>query len=449
MIVRATFSNIYSFNQEVSISFVAGKSTAHPTHIAKGEKRDDIPLLKSTVIYGANASGKSNIVKAVAQLRKIALGHSVKGFDHTFKLSKTPKGISMVELEFKVADTYYAYGVEFSAVGISEEWLYKINKRTERKIFVRKENEYEFGKIKGNAEAEQFVRFLAQGTPQDKCFLHEYASRNGRGMDAITAAHGWFEKLRIVFPNSYNREFAFRVLDDKAFYQQLIRLLPQFDTGIVGFKRIPVNKEEISVPEKIYKDIVSQLTPQGKVILNAPNPSEIYYFELDKQKNVEITQLKTTHKNEKGEECVFDVKEESDGSLRLIDFLPMLIDLSINNTVYLIDEIDRSMHPLLTQRLFDFYYKTLSAQRNTQLIATMHDVQMLDETKRVEESGKGKDKEKEGRLRADEVWLVEKNNNGASVLYSLVEYKKREDVRKGYLQGRYGAIPKFNHPITF
>ena len=105
----------------------------------------------------------------------------------------------------------------------------------------------------------------------------------------------------------------------------------------------------------------------------------------------------------------------------------MLIDLRLNETVYLVDEIDRSMHPMLSRKLLEYYFGHLSNERDTQLICTTHESHLLDLDL----------------IRADEVWFVEKNREGASRLTSLAEFKPREDVRKGYLQGRYGAIPFF------
>ena len=133
------------------------------------------------------------------------------------------------------------------------------------------------------------------------------------------------------------------------------------------------------------------------------------------------------HRMKNGGEVPFEIDEESDGSVRLLDFIPMLIDLKLNSSVYLIDEIDRSMHPMLSQKLLEYYFAFLDKERDTQLICTTHESNLLDLNM----------------IRADEVWFVEKGQDGASHLTSLAEYKPREDVRKGYLQGRYGAIPFF------
>ena len=121
------------------------------------------------------------------------------------------------------------------------------------------------------------------------------------------------------------------------------------------------------------------------------------------------------------------MNEESDGSIRIMDFIPMLIDLRLNDTVYLIDEIDRSMHPMLSQKILEYYFRHLKTDKDTQLIFSTHESNLLNLDL----------------IRADEVWFVEKDTDGASHFTSLAEYKPRENIRKGYLQGRYGAIPFF------
>ena len=121
------------------------------------------------------------------------------------------------------------------------------------------------------------------------------------------------------------------------------------------------------------------------------------------------------------------MNEESDGSIRIMDFIPILIDLRLNEAVYLIDEIDRSMHPMLSQKILEYYFRYLKDGKDTQLIFSTHESNLLNLNL----------------IRADEVWFVEKDTDGVSHVTSLAEYKPREDIRKGYLQGRYGAIPFF------
>lgn len=433
MILRATFENIYSFKEETSISFVAGKGTVHPTHVSRAQKRDDISALKIGVIYGANASGKSNVIKAVALLQQIAVGRFPSGDFEPFKLAKPINPVSKIEIEFKTAGRYFAYGIEFSINGIKEEWLYEINSRSDKLIFTRKSNqegnEFEFGDIHGDSSVAQFVKFLGEGTPAKKSFLSEYIERNGKGLCPIKSAYSWFASgLRIIFPGTRFRGISFNAEQDEAFHEATRRLLQYFNTGIVDIRRFPVrSKEETNLPDRLLDKIISSSTPGRTALVAAPESNECFFFDFKEDGTYTIFKQKAVHRNDADDEVVFEMDEESDGSIRLLDFIPMLIDLGQNEVDYMIDELDRSMHPLLSQKLIECYLHELSSERDTQLVISTHECNLLNLDM----------------IRSDEVWFVEKDKDGASKLVSLAEYKPRENVQKGYLQGRYSAIPFF------
>lgn len=432
MILRVTFENILSFYEETQISFVAGKGSTHANQISRAKKRDDISVLKSGIIYGANASGKSNIIKAINVLRKIATGKFPKRNIEPFKLIPQSGKYSKIEIEFKAGSSYYAYGVEFNIQGLHEEWLYKINSRTDKKVFIRQitdeGNVFDFGTIEGNEDTKQFVKFLSQGSPTDHSFLSEYVKRNGQGLDAIKQASYWFsDTLKIIFPETRYKGLSFRAERDKDFQKIFKSLLEVFNTGIVDIRRTLVKKETVNLPQPVIDEILSSLKPGNTSAISLPADNEMYFFEVDADEVPKIYKQQAIHKDIKKEDTIFDMREESDGSIRLLDFIPMLIDLQQNSSVYLIDEIDRSMHPMLSQKLLECYFSTLASDRDSQLIFTTHECNLLDLNL----------------IRADEVWFVEKDKNSASHLTSLAEYKPREDIRKGYLQGRYGAIPFF------
>ena len=432
MILRTTFENILSFNEETQISFVAGKSTQHNEQISRAKKRDDLSVLKFGVIYGANASGKSNIIKAISVLQKIAKGKLPKQGTEPFKLIPQVGKPSKIEIEFKANSSYYAYGVEFSVMGLTEEWLFEINSRTDKEIFTRKisseGNVFTFGHIDGNDETKQFINFLSQGTPTDRSFLSEYVKRNGKGIDSIKKVYEWFsDTLRIVFPETRYEGISYRAEQDKDFHKTFKSLLEVFNTGIVDIIRFPVKKEMVNLPQEIISEILANVKPEKTSVISLPSDNEMYFFEIEANGTPRIYKQKAVHKDINKEDTIFDMREESDGSIRLLDFIPMLIDLRQNSSVYLIDEIDRSMHPMLSQKLLECYFSALSSDRDSQLIFTTHECNLLNLDF----------------IRADEVWFVEKDKNGASHLTSLAEYKPREDIRKGYLQGRYGAIPFF------
>lgn len=430
MILRATFRNILSFNDETSISFVAGKSTQNSEHVSRAEKRDDISVLKSGIIYGANASGKSNVIKAIAALREIAIGRNGTRQVEPFKLSASPKGHSKIELEFKISGRYYAYGIESSMHGIHEEWLYEINSRSDKLVFTRQqkngEYRYQFKTIAEKADTKQFVKFISQGTPVYKSFLSEYFERNGKGLSEISTVYLWFrDNLNIIFPDTRYRGISIGIESDEEYKSKMKHLLEYFNTGIIDIRRFKISEGEVELPREIIQSVKTTLNKLTAV--TSTDGVNIYIFEKNQAGEITIYKQKAVHLNNVNKEVLFAMDEESDGSIRLLDFIPMLIDLSLNPNVYLIDEIDRSMHPMLSKKLLEYYYGNLRPNLDTQLVCTTHEASLLNSSA----------------IRHDEIWFVEKDNDGASHFTSLAEYKPRQDVQKGYMQGRYGAIPFF------
>lgn len=437
MIIRASFDNILSFDSETSISFVASKSDLLATHVSRAIKRDDISILKTGLIYGANGSGKSNIIKCIESLREFAVYGRPQKVLEPFKLAEKPRGISRMEVEFKTGNKYYAYGVAYGKQYITEEWLYQIGSREGKPIFERtvteKDDSIKLSPTLAKLEAKEFefISFLAKGTPKDKTFLHEYIRRNGKGIDAIQEVYDWFMHMQIIFPNSRNRDIAVRVLKDQDFKKAAKALLDLFGTGVSDLKRVDVNPEEIGLPDEFRQDMEQKLLKQGKGGMVVFDNVRFYYVELKANQIIVWKELRLVHIADDGSERIFNITEESDGTIRLLDFIPMLIDMKTNDAVYLIDEIDRSMHPMMTVKLLEFYNKILNERKDCklQLICTTHESTLLSEAQ----------------VRNDEVWFVEKDDAGASHMTSLIEYKPRQDVRRGYLMGRYGAIPFFGN----
>jgi hypothetical protein len=433
MLLSAKFENIYSFNEETRILFTASKSDQLPLQVSRAEKRDDISVLRMGLIYGANASGKSNIIKCLAMIKDFALnGWSSRKYNY-FKITDNPQERSSIELEFKVDNQFLAYGIAFSKGGLLEEWLYKTGSRNDSMIFERKRS----ADVWKNTIAPQFIKdedgqflkFLINGTPTKGTFLSEYINRNGKGIDVIKSAHKWFEYLNIIFPNTHRTDFPFRVVNDMQFRTVMRELLSYFGTGISDICRVESKPEELGVPDeirqKIEESLVGKTDKMGVVI---HSESRFIFAEKDKSKNLKWYELKTIHRKENSDsDYIFEMFEESDGTSRLFDFIPMLIDMRVNDAVYIIDEIDRSLHPMLTLKLLEMFNSQLKSDSQMQLICTTHESSLLSTAP----------------IRQDEVWFVEKDKNGESHLSSLCEYKPRTNIQKGYLNGRYGAIPFF------
>lgn len=433
MLLSAKFENILSFKEETRILFTASKSDQLPLHVSRAEKRDDISVLRLGLIYGANASGKSNIIKCLAIIKAFALrGWSDYRYNY-FKMTNEPQERSSIELEFKVEDQFFAYGIAFSKGGLLEEWFYKTGSRNDVMIFERKRTGSDWKNVIApqfmKEEGSQFLNYLIEGTPTKGTFLNEYIERNGKGIDAIKLVREWFENLNIIFPETHRADFPIRVVNDDQFKIVMRELLEYFGTGISDICRVESKPEELNIPNRIIQDIEESLEGKGSdtgAVIH--NKNRFIFAEKDESKNLKWYELKTIHKKAGSDsDFVFELFEESDGTARLFDFIPMLIDMRTNNAVYVIDEIDRSLHPMLTLKLLEMYNSLLRSDSQMQLICTTHESNLLSTAP----------------IRSDEVWFVEKDKQGESHLSSLCEYKPRENVQKGYLNGRYGAIPFF------
>ncbi|WP_284653496.1 AAA family ATPase [Flavobacterium terrisoli] len=442
MLIRVFASNILSFDSEIEFSLIPGKGSVKGDHIVRSEKRDDIPVLKTGILYGANASGKSNLIKVVALIKSMATRSLVSNKDipvEIFKLGEKSKTNSKIEIEIKIGNNNYAYGVIFNKKVIAEEWLYLINKKSEKKIFERKTNkkvtsiEFESVKFKSKDD-ELFAHFVARGTPDNKTFLKECIERNLDFINEVNEVYDWFDnKLKVFFPKTRFRGLEFHLDNNKDLSKSMSKFLNYFNTGVSELitKEVDYERDIKELPKEAINEIISELEEGKRTVIGSEDNRVSYAFEKDKKGKLKAFKLVTTHLNKNGEGVLFEMDEESDGTRRLIDFIPMLVDIIKNDSVYLIDEIDRSMHPILTKGILEYFVNQFN-NSNSQLIVTTHESNLLDLEL----------------FRKDEIWFVEKNKLGSSKFYSLLEFTPRadNDIKRGYLNGRYGAIPFLSNP---
>ncbi|MGM0532726.1 MAG: AAA family ATPase [Bacteroidota bacterium] len=443
MIIRLFVRDFLSFNDEIEFSLYPGQGSYLSNHIVRNEKRDDIPALKTGILYGANASGKSNLVKAIGFMEFMV----TKGFPldggivyNPFKLKKPEKQTrSKLELELKISDKCYSYGFEFNNEMILEEWLFEINKRTEKEIFSRNfvTDHYETsfdGVTFTSKENEEFARFTARGTPKNRLFLRECRERNLDFIEEIDKVYVWFDSnLKIIFPKTRYEDLEFKIDENQDFANLFSEFLKYFKTGVHKLVKQSVDPEKDikDIPIDLIRDIISDLKPKRNGLLSLPDMNKNYALQKSEDGEVHAYVLGTEHLAIDGSKKTFDLDEESDGTRRLLDIIPSLIDLTKNDSVYVIDEIDRSMHPILTKGILEYFFSN-AMDAQGQLILTTHESCLLDLNL----------------LRKDEIWFVEKDKTGSTKLYSLLEFKPRKDkdIRKGYLNGRYGAIPFLANP---
>lgn len=436
MLIRFTVSNFCSFNDEAQLSMIPSRERAHKDQVYQSSGRSCINLLRGAVVYGSNASGKSNLVRAIDYAKKLIVqGTSAnKKLDLPhFKLTKSAAETpARFEFEIQCNDVMYAYGFELFNTHIHEEWLYKIKPNGEERIFDRKnhgQDNYEFGKSLTELSAEdlQIFRFVAKGTRPNQLFLSETIDRN---LDHFSAIYQWFDRtLKVLSPLSKASGIEFKISEDSTFKDYLTKVLDLADTGINEIKTEQFSLNQLSgfstgLLEKIQADLEDDeaalfVDPDsGKRLVLRKQAGEMLAYKLS-----------TTHKcAEGGDDISFSLEEESDGTRRLIELTPALYEMAHSNeaSVHIIDEIDRSLHPHLT-RLLVREHLTSEKNAKSQLIVTTHETSLLDVSL----------------IRRDEIWFMQKSEQGASKLYSLNNFQPRydKDIRKDYLLGRYGGIP--------
>lgn len=445
MLIRFSIENFLSFNARTEFSMLPGRGRTHEHHLIKPKSRIDIGLLKAAVIYGANASGKSNLAKAIDFTRKFILrGTSSENKKIEYKGFRLDKDVkekpSRIEVELKHKGKNYAYGFVFDGSIIYEEWLFEINKKGEKIIFERKEvnkkTNYNFKGLQfDNIKEEQFLNFTAAGTRKNQLFLTECRVRNVKdnvtNITDILNVIDWFQNsLKIIFPESRFGGLEFELKENQDLSRIFHDFLDYFNTGIKGIELVDVDFDNVTdIPDEVKKDILTDISENTKAIIASPEQNITYAISKDKLGSLKIFKMMTSH-SVKGSNKpeFFEVSDESDGTQRIIDFIPVMMDLIKSDNVFVIDEIDRSLHPNLT---YDFVDLFLSKSENicSQLIVTTHESGLLNQKL----------------IRKDEVWFVVKDKSGSSSFYSLEEFKIRFDkeIRRDYLLGRYKAVPVF------
>lgn len=435
MLVRFIVENFLSFNGQTEFSMVAGRYRSLNHHIIKGVGKNDLNLLRAAVLYGANASGKSNLIKAMEfGKRLVIMGTKINELIpvRPFKLlGENDQKLSKLQYDFKYKNKLYSYGYSFDRHKIHEEWLYESGKISEKLLFERKTDEknkvhVKFAK-KYIREKKEFLSFVAEGTRPNQLFLTESVQRN---INYFIDVYEWFNaRLMIIFPESQLSDLEFLLMQEQKDLKKIyLDYLHSFDTGISNLLTVVQELDKTDIPPEIKEQLAKIISKNTTAIVKGKKPgNERYNVRRGKNGELEAIKLCTKHKMiDSGKETTFEISDESDGTQRIIDLIPILSNLAHEEDTYVVDEIDRSLHPHITTRFLKTFLND-KATNKKQLIVTTHESNLLDFEM----------------VRRDEIWFVQKNVNGESMIYSLEEYKPRydKDIRKGYLLGRFGAIP--------
>ena len=438
MIVTFSVANFLSFDEEETFSMVASKRLSdHPGHLVPIPDSEE-KALRGGVLYGANGAGKSNFFKALAYLQTIARGSRKKGAGTgrtAFRFRDDAAAPSLFDLQFIAGDTLYRYGLTLDDDRIIEEWLLKVDGGREKTIYERKTDAEGAVTVhlKGLKGAGEKLRALATvGGPKEQSFLATIQAtlHRNEAHETLREVMDWFDDgMRCVRPDSYFAMPGHILSTDEDLRSFAGAFLRAASTGVDDLR---VDQEEISeeqlkamLPRALFEKVLEDVEEDRIGILEIGENREIV-IEKTGCHRYRLLSIKSVHRHETSEETLFDLTEESDGTRRLLHLLPALHQLHSQGGVFVIDEVERSMHPLLVRKFLQFFFDACEDDRR-QLIVTSHESTLLEQEL----------------LRRDEIWFAEKNPRGATSLYSLADFRPRKDLRfdKNYLEGRFGAIP--------
>lgn len=444
MLSRFTVGNFLSFNKAQSFSMIAGQVQKHKQRLFQA---DDLKLLKFSAIYGANASGKSNLVKAMAYAGAIITrGTSDSPESSYYKLDPKAKELpSYFEFEIFIEGRLYSYGFEviISERRIIEEWLVLLAMGKDRELFTRNTTTgqyfYDTGLFSKKEDILHFNIYINDmKNVTNKLFLQDIVTNKEsiyEGSEKLVLfkkVYTWFERLDISFPNSLVSGYSCFATTSP---DEILKAISAFATGItkVNARKVSKDKALEDAPPGFRKHVEKALVElsdgrsddEPKAGLRVHCNGRLYLVELN-EKGSQFNEIIFEHNRVKG--VPFSMHEESEGTQRLFDLLTVLL-CTKEQTVFVVDEIDRSLHPQMTMHFVQNFLE-LATQKHVQLIVTTHESHLMNLSI----------------LRQDEIWFVEKNGAGASVITSFDRYKERFDkkIEKAYLDGRYGGVPLFD-----
>lgn len=443
MLVRFSVENFKSFNDRQELVMIpAKKLKTNKEHVIALNR---VSVLRNATIYGANASGKTNIIDAIrfakhVITKKIPMEAS-KMYCRVF--SENQEKESKFEFEIYKNGKFYAYGFSLlmSEQIIKSEWLYELlpSKNTQTMLFERETdtNRLELGEnlILDEIDTMRFKTYKLDFEDNNTGLFIREMNRNKKmnkesKLTFFRDVFEWFdEDLVTIFPDQPITDFEYFYGDGGS--DKINEIIELFDTGIskVKIEEISVADLKNKIPTKIADDILQSFknkledsVDNMKAMMSLRTNTAFYNIKGAKGEDPVITTIMLEHGNSFSD---FEFSEESDGTRRLFDLLDILIS-NEKNKIYVIDELERSLHPKLTYKFLELFFEYLK-ENNTQLIFTTHESTIMDQEL----------------LRRDEIWFVERNKDNVSHLYSLDRFKERYDKKlsKAYLEGRYGAVP--------
>ncbi len=407
MVLEIQLSNFYSIKDEVVLDLRAGRINTKKAKSLKKNlfKFEDTEVLKTVAIYGANASGKSNIIKAIRFCNALVFeshrhNENVVYNFKPFKFNGFSKKPSKYLIRFVLKEIEYEYSFSLTRTEILSENLYYYPNGRRAKVFERNEKNGKTKKEKYSFGTSVIKRpFDVAESTSNKTLYISRASQMDR--DIPKEIFNFFYRTFILNYFAYSTKHLDNLI--KTYKDQLLKALQFADSDIIDFKQ-------------------NLKTEKGKNLKTNFVTEEAFFEEVE----TERLEIKTFHKFSPNTPFDF-TSEESLGTQKLFSIMLTILDVVKENKILLIDEIEDSLHPQIIEYIIEIF----NASKSAQLIFSTHNTNLLDLNK----------------LRKDQVWFVNKGEDGSSDLYSLYDYSDFRDsmnLEKAYLQGRFDAVPIVN-----
>jgi AAA15 family ATPase/GTPase len=427
MLLRLIAENIYSFKDAAEFNtFPSSKSHSHEQHKMACSHAT---ALRLAAIYGANGAGKSNLLSAIKLLKEMVTTGSLNkvylngGLQFRFALAYESKS-SGLAIEFCQNNKNFYYHIEFQGKKVMLEELL-LSRKTKDDIIFRRENESI--ELPGNVN-ETFMDALDRLVRPDMLLLSFFGEYYPGENPLAAEAYRWFtEKLQIVLPGSIAGTLPHLMDSSEEFMAMVNKTIPELKTGISSLR---VEKEVVTEDSVKGSDILfasfkeAQNNPGVPQVVRSGNGKDTLNLVYETGE-VWKKSLVAVHSMADGRTYSAPVSIESDGTRRLIEYMPLFYAVTRAGGVYIVDEIERSVHPIMIKDIVRKISESESAVG--QLIFTTHESGLLDQDI----------------FRPDEIWFAQKDSEQATKLYPLSDYNihRTANIENGYLAGRYGGIP--------
>lgn len=431
MLIRFVIENMFSFGERKEFTTIPNKRLKtlqdHKYNIGGFE------ILKLSSIYGANGAGKSNLIKSLYHFQKLITREEIpfRLKDTQYKFGNQKEQILAIEFIQDNTPLYYAIVLSEDKISTEELYVSGLGKKEDKLIFERKtvdeETSIKFLDDFENDEKSQVLKtvLLEEFVKPNEPVLKLLSNRDNKFLKDVKKAYEWLsETLQIITPDSKPRALAHKIDTDIEFKKYAEDLMCSFNIGIKSLGTEKKNIKEFFGEDNELDKLIKEVEESPKKMIGLRSRRGDELIIVKENDTIWVKTLKVEHSST-NKSAFFDLDEESDGTVRLLDFVPAFKNVISSEKVYIVDEIERSIHPLLIKELVKKF--SLDNKTRGQLIFTTHESNLLDQEI----------------FRKDEIWFAEKDLNGSTDLYSLSDFKEHKtiDIRKGYLNGRYGSIP--------